>query len=56
MIATNILELGMMVVLMIAGVCVFSVIAGSLSSLMSNIDNAEANLNEKLMKLNKLRD
>ena len=56
MIATNILERVLMVVLMLAGVCVFSVIAGSLSSLISNIDNVEANLNEKLMKLNKLRD
>ena len=41
--------------LMISGVTVFTFISGALSSILSNYDHSQADLQEKLLYLNKLR-
>lgn len=43
------------IVLMVIGVVCFTFISGSLSSVLSNYDSTNANLQEKLMQLNKLQ-
>jgi len=53
--ASTTLERMFCIVIMLAGVTTFTFISGALSSILSNYDTSQANLQEKLLYLGKLR-
>ena len=53
--ASTTLERCFCIIIMLAGVTTFTFISGALSSILSNYDNSQATLQEKLLYLSKLR-